>query len=198
MKSEDLLAAAAGQPEHSPERALLVTAAIELALGKPVVLVGGAAVNTYTGEYRPTDLDLIGDVNRQDRALLTRLGFSDPGRGHRHLSIILRQGEAPLLVEFPPPPLLTRAVDLVEVAPGVAARVISLVDLVLDRLRQATDATPVTREAAVALAVATYAEIDWEEIHSRVTSERLDLPALPSTLNVIRREARRALRPRSV
>jgi hypothetical protein len=62
--------------------------------------------------------------------------------GHRHPAIRLSPNEAPLLVEFFPPPLVAQRVDVVEVAPGFGARVVSLSDLVLDRLRQATDGTP--------------------------------------------------------
>lgn len=195
MRPDDLLAAAAREPEHSPRRALLLTAAVEQILGRPAVLVGGAAANTYTGEYLPTDLDLVVEgMVPEDRARLVEHGFQDPGRGHRHLSIRLADDEEPVLVEFPPLPLQAETTDEVVIAPGVSARVISLEDLVMDRLRQATDGTAVTREAAVALVVAAYEEMDWDRIHRRVSQERADLPSLPGALAEVQRGTKRALR----
>jgi hypothetical protein len=191
----ELLEIAARQPEHSPQRALYIAAAVEQALGREVVVVGGAAVNTWTGEYQPTDLDLIaGDVGSAERDLLRRLGFYHPGVGHRHLSLPMGEGEAPVLVEFPPGPVQAERIERIHLPEGVDVGVISLDDLVMDRLRQATDGTAVTRDDAVALVVAAYGAIDWDLVHRRVSKERAALPELPDTLLTVQRRARQALR----
>lgn len=195
MTPEELLDHARGAPEHSPERSLWVTAAVEQIIGKPLVLVGGAAANTYTDEYVPTDIDLIGsDIGPTDRVKLTEYGFTDPGVGYRHLHITLRQGEAPTYIKFPTPPLDAEDVTLVELAKGVLVSIISLTDLVVDRLKQATDGTDVTHDAAVALIAATYEELDWEAIDQRVATQDDDVLELADRTSTIRRAAIKALR----
>jgi hypothetical protein len=191
----DLLDHARKAPEHSPERSLWLVAAIEQIIGKPLVLVGGAAANTYTGEYIPTDIDLIGSgIDAADRAKLIPNGFTDPGVGHRHVHITLRPGEVPVYVEFPTPPLDAEEVTEVELAEGVVATIISLTDLVVDRLKQATDGTGVTHDAAVALIAATYEELDWEAIDRRIANQDDDLLELAEWAKTIRRAVIRALR----
>jgi len=191
----DLLDHAREAPEHSPERSLWLVAAIEQIIGKPLVLVGGAAANTYTGEYIPTDIDLIGSgIDSADRAKLVQYGFTDPGVGHRHVHITLRPGEVPVYVEFPTPPLEAEEVTEVGLAEGVVASIISLPDLVVDRLKQATDGTGVTHDAAVALIAATYEELDWEAIDRRIANQDDDLLKLAEWAKTIRRAVIRALR----
>ena len=190
-----MLNQAGSAPEHSPERSLWLAAAVEEIIGKPLVLVGGAAANTYTDEYVPTDIDLIGpDIGPADRAALTRYGFTDPGVGHRHLHITLRPGETPVYIEFPTPPLDAEEVSVVELADGVVASIISLTDLIVDRLKQATDGTEVTHDAAVALIAATYDELDWEAIDRRIAKQEDDAPGLAERASIVRRAVVRALR----
>ncbi len=198
MTPDELLDHARRAPEHSPERSLWLAAAVERIIGNPVVLAGGAAANTYTDEYVPTDIDLIGsDIGPTDRTKLTMYGFTDPGVGHRHLHITLRPEEAPVYIEFPTPPLDAEEVNAVELADGVFASIISLTDLVVDRLKQATDGTGVTHDAAVALIAATYEELDWEAIDRRVASQDNGLLKLADRASTIRRAAIKALRRRS-
>jgi hypothetical protein len=187
----ELLAAAADAADDSPERALLITAAVEAILGTPAVLVGGAAVNTYTGEYRPTDIDIVAAVGKAERARLVEHGFVDPGVGHRHLQLPLGDG-APVFVEFPGGGLVGERYEEVEVAPGVVARVISLTDLVADRLRQATDGTRVTFEAAVALVTATFDDIDWDDVDGRIRHDTLSA-RMEAARDEVRAAAVRAL-----
>ena len=195
MKPEELLARARAAPEHSPERSLWLTASIEGIIGKAVVLVGGAAANTYTNEYIPTDIDLVGsDIGQADRARLTAFGFIDPGIGHRHVHITLNQGEAPVYVEFPTPPLDAGQVERVELTDGVYASVISLTDLVVDRLKQATDGTAVTHDAAVALIAATYETLDWDAIERLVTAADNSVLRLAERTTKIRRAVIKVLR----
>ena len=191
MTPSELITAAADAPESSAERALLITAAIEAILGTPAVLVGGAAANTYTGEYRPTDIDIVAAVGRAERARLAEHGFEDPGIGHRHLKLDL--GDAyPVLVEFPGGALIGEEVEMVEVMTGVQARIISLTDLVADRLRQATDGTSVTYEEALALAIAAFETIDWKAVEDRVERDPLR-ENMEAAMARIRSDAARAL-----
>ncbi len=195
MKAEELLDQVRIAPEHSPERSLWLVAAIEKIVGKPLVLVGGSAANTYTGEYVPTDIDLIGSgITPADRTRLTEFGFTDPGVGHRHVHITLRPGELPVFVEFPTPPLDAEQVSQVELADDVIVSVISLTDLVVDRLKQATDGTEVTHDAAVALIAATYEEIDWEAVDQRIATQDDDLLKLAERAAQVRRAVVKALR----
>ena len=76
----DLIAGALALPPDDPARPLLVAAAINQALGRSYIIVGGVAVDLHTGAYHPTDIDLqhgeltgirygyFGDRLRGDRA----------------------------------------------------------------------------------------------------------------------------------
>ena len=195
MTADELLDQARHAPEHSPERSLWLVAAVERIIGKPIVLVGGSAVNTYTGEYVPTDIDLIGSgIGPPERTRLTKYGFTDPGVGHRHLHITLGPDESPVFVEFPTPPLDAEEVNQVELTDDVVVSIISLTDLVVDRLKQATDGSAVTEDAAIALIAATYKEIDWEAVDQRVAAQDDGLLQLADRAAKIRRAVVKALR----
>lgn len=122
--------------------------------------------------------------------------LTDPGIGHRHIHITLRPGETPVYVEFPTPPLDAEEVSTVELAEGVVASIISLTDLVVDRLKQATYGTDVTRDAAIALIAATYEELDWDAINRRIASQDDGLLKLAERAATIRRAVVSALRQR--
>lgn len=189
-----LLQKAADAPADSVARQLLVVAAVEAILDRSVVLVGGAAVNVVTGTYYPTDLDLVASANTADRKRLVAGGFEWAGVGHRHLSITMPDGEV-ILVEFPDSELdAVFPPERIEIEPGVSVSIISLNDLVMDRLRQATDGTPVTFEAAIDLAAAAYASIDWDWQEKRSESPELKAIGVPDALGAVRRGARRRLR----
>lgn len=189
-----LLREADGAPPDSVKRHLFVVAAVEAILDRSVVLVGGAAVNVVTGTYYPTDLDLVASVSTEDRRRLVAGGFEWAGVGHRHLSITMTDGEV-ILVEFPDSKLdAVFPPERIEIEPGVSVSVISLNDLAMDRLRQATDGTPVTLEAAIDLAVAAYASIDWDWQEKRSESPELEATGVPDALAAVRRGARRRLR----
>ena len=45
-----------------------------------MILVGGGAQVVYTEQYRPTDIDLVGQITRRDMAALADNGFERVGR----------------------------------------------------------------------------------------------------------------------
>jgi hypothetical protein len=197
MTPDELLTRALEIAPDDPARPVLITAAVAAALKRRVILVGGAAVNLHTGVYRPTDIDLIAHLETVDHPALGRLGFRRQGRHFQ-----LDSPEGPILIEFPDDqlhPLLTSEPETVEVAPGVTVEVVTLDDLMMDRILQATDSTPVTFDEAVRLAVAAYPRINWDDLQRRCTDARHQAPTLaatrlPDTLTAIRRTAKRRLR----
>jgi hypothetical protein len=122
------------------------------------------------------------------------LGFERRGR---HLVLSSPDGSVVIPVEFPDSTLFTYMKGpntLYEVQPGAVAEVATATDLMMDRIVQATDGTPPTLNDAVALAVAAYREIDWDELELRATQDSIDigsraLEVLPDTLNKVRRTA---------
>lgn len=191
-----LLRKAADAPADSVERHLLVVAAVEAILDREVVLVGGAAVNVVTGTYLPTDIDLVASVTTEDREQLVDSGFEWAGVGHRHLSLTMPDGEV-ILVEFPDAHLdAVLPPERIEVQPGISISIISLDDLMMDRLKQTTDGTSVTLDAAVELASAAYASIDWDWLGRRSVLPELEAIGVPGALATVRREAKRSLRDR--
>ncbi len=191
-----LLRKAADAPADSVERHLLVVAAVEAILDREVVLVGGTAVNVITGTYLPTDIDLVASVTTEDREQLVDSGFERAGVGHRHLSLTMPDGEV-ILVEFPDAHLdAVLPPERIEIQPGISISIISLDDLMMDRLKQTTDGTSVMLDAAVALASAAYASIDWDWLERRSVLPELEAIGVPGALVTVRREAKRSLRDR--
>jgi hypothetical protein len=199
MTDEDavaLLQRASDAPRNSTERKLLTAAAFAGASLEHAVLVGGAAEELHTGSYRPTDIDLVGYPKADQDGTLAELGFKKDGR---HWVLEFDDGEV-LAVEVPGDRLgdfATEAPLLVDLEPGTLA-VISINDLMMDRLLQATGGEPVTFQEAVRLAVAAYDRIDWvslEERARRAAEARSSAGiALPATLATVRRAAIRFLR----
>jgi hypothetical protein len=166
-------------------------------LDRRVVLIGGAAHNLYTGDYRPTDIDLAApDVGRAEFELLGAAGFLDRGPGHRHIELRLGEPEFPDLIEFPTDLDGIESTDTIASTDVVSVEVISLPDLIVDRLIQATDGTSLTFDDAVALLVATYGDIDWQMVAQLVEHRSLDpmLSELPTVLQRVRAAAAEAVR----
>lgn len=192
----DLLGRASEASIGSTERKLLTAAAFSEAALENAVLVGGTAVELHTGSYQPTDIDLVGNTRPGSDAILVRLGFVRDGR---HWLFTFSDGES-LAIEVPGDRLhgyaleAPRAIDL---APGRLA-VISLNDLMMDRLLQATGGEPVTMDEAVRLATAAYERIDWENLSARsdvaAQDDTLAGAELPAVLASVRRAARKQLR----
>ena len=192
----DLLRRAAGASIGSTERKLLTAAAFSEAALENAVLVGGTAVELHTGSYRPTDIDLVGYTRSGSDATLVELGFARKGR---HWLFMFNDGET-LAIEVPGDRLDDYALEAprhIDLAPGQLA-VISLNDLMMDRLLQATGGEPVTMDEAVRLAAAAYERIDWEGLSVRSDAAAQDGTlagaALPAVLASVRNAARRQLR----
>lgn len=164
-------------------RRLWVVAAIDALLDTRTVIVGGAAVDLYTGSYCPTDIDLIGSVSRKDRERLVAGGFTTVGS--RHVAWTATNGET-VLVEFPASNL-EGDFDLIELEPGVTVAVITLAGLLVDRLIRATHPNSVSFDDAVALVAAVADEVDWVAL-SRIMAARPDaayIGLLETTVSVL-------------
>ena len=162
MEPGELLARAVAEPADSAGRILYAAAAFNALTGGGMILVGGAAQVTHTGIGRLTDIDLVGAIDAGDEERLRTAGFTREGRHWVHeargaVIAIEVPGEA-LIGEEPPE---TVTVD------GVQVSIISVTDLMMDRLVQATDGTPVTRDEAKQLAVAAHDRIDWDAVERR-------------------------------
>lgn len=193
---DGLLRRAAEASPGSVERKLLTAAAFGGAGLEDAVLVGGTAVELHTGSYRPTDIDLVGYPKAGADSRLTELGFVRDGR---HWLFRFADGET-LAIEVPGERLFEYATDdpqEIDLGPGRLA-VISLDDLMMDRLLQATGGEAVTMDEAVRLATAAYERIDWEDLTDRADaaarSGTLAGTALPAVVASVRRTARRQLR----
>lgn len=189
VDAEGLLARAGAARAGSIERTLWIVALVGTVLDRRVVLIGGAAHNLYTGEYRPTDIDLAADgVGRTEFERLGAAGFTDLGLGHRHLELRFGKTEPAELIEFPTDLTDIGSTDVISLADDVSVEVISLPDLVVDRLIQATDGTLVTFEDAVALCVAAATDIDWVAVSRLVDQRSSDqvLGDLPGMLRSVR------------
>ncbi len=161
---------AALRDEPSQLRRSLVTAAILTralrSLGIEPVVVGGTAVSFYTGgTYESLDLDLIMPGLQPAAAVLTDLAFARRGAVFRHPRV-------PVVVDFPPEPLEgeRRLVRTVEVE-GVAVRVIGVEDVLLERVfLDEKEGDHRAGDAALAMAVAHWDEIDWDYVRGEAGS----------------------------
>ena len=181
VKPSELLDLARRAPPSGVDRILLAAAAFDAVVRAPLVLVGGAAQMIHTGVERPTDIDMVGPLDSGDRAALAGEGFVRDGRhwlwGSGDHEIAIEVPGSILFGEDPP--------DLVSVA-GRVVRVISLNDLMMDRLIQATDGSAVTWEEALSLAVVARDRIDWTLIETRCRAAQADdvfLRNLPAVLD---------------
>lgn len=192
-----LLVLAEAAARNSVERVTTLAAAASEVAGSGLVLVGGAAANLHTGVYRPTDIDLVGHLSGSTTLeRLRRLGFH---KRRRHWEYRFADDEL-LAIEVVASALFELAADEpLRLAVGESTlSVISLNDLMMDRLLQATGGEPITFEEAVRLAIATYERIEWRVLARRITtaaqSPREAYRMLPGLLERVRRAARRELR----
>lgn len=195
-EARELLQRASSQPMGMTQRKLLLAAAFSRLALKEAVVVGGLAAELHTNSYRPTDIDLVGYRTRNHSQSLTDLGF----RKERRHWLYSFEDEETLAVEVPSDRLDDFAVEppvVVNLNPGEMA-VISLNDLMMDRLLQATGGEPVTFDEAVRLAVAAYQSIAWPALEERAIAAADEGSsagqALPETLTRVRREAKRRIR----
>ncbi len=142
-------------------RQLRAAAAIAGALsasGLRPVVVGGSAVEFYTGgSYTTVDIDLIVGGIREIDAALREMGFRRlAGTSYVH-------PEVDLVIDLPAEPLAGDPERVAEVrVEGYTAYVIGLEDIIADRLRAAVywqDAS--SEEWAVQLMAAQWEAVDW-------------------------------------
>jgi hypothetical protein len=131
--AETLLRRADAEPDRV-QRHLLVAAALGLVLSHPPIVVGGTADEYWTqAEYHPTDLDVCAALTEADRTTLRDIGFEWTG-----MHWVRDRGRA-IAVQFPDSRIDGDEARVATKQFGTAvARIISLEDLYLDRLRQAT------------------------------------------------------------
>lgn len=169
VRPSELLALARRAPPDGAGRVLLAAAAFDAVVRAPLVLVGGAAQMIHTGLERPTDIDMVGPLDSRDREALANEGFVRDGRhwvwGSGDHEIAIEVPDSTLFGEDPP--------ELVDVE-GRVVQVISVNDLLLDRLIQATDGSVVTWEEALSLAIAAQDRIDWTLIQTRCRDAQAD------------------------
>lgn len=182
--ARDLLLSASRATPGSLEYIAFCAAAFDSLTDSPLVLVGGGAQVLYTGIERLTDIDMVGWITPTDTEALASAGFTRDGRHWVY------GGTTPeLLVEIPETTLLGHDEPLLFQTPsGVTVRVISLDDLMLDRLMQATDGTVVTWEEALSLGIAAKHRINWTVLQARcdaAADEDAFLQRLPDVLNRI-------------
>jgi hypothetical protein len=146
-------------------RRLWLVAGIEEIVGRPVTLVGGAAVDWHTGVYLPTDVDIVGSVDDAAKTALTEAGFVRNGRHFRWMYPDATFDD----IEFPES-ILDGDFELINLSDEVSVAVITLGSLIVDRVHQATDGSAVTFDEAVRLVVATAEEADWANVALALTS----------------------------
>jgi hypothetical protein len=162
MDPSELLARALAADPASAERILYGTAAFDALTDRPVVLVGGGAQVTHTGVGRLTHIDLLGVVSEADQERLAEAAFRRDGRHW-----VYESEHGGLAVEVPGTGLTAEETAEEIDLDGATVLVISVTDLMMDRLLQATDGTQVTRDEATQLAVAAGDRIDWQAIEER-------------------------------
>ena len=162
MSPEELLERALAAPPDSAERILYGVAAFSALVDGDLILVGGGAQVTHTGVGRLTGIDVTGNLTSADEDRLADAGFTKEGRHW-----VFEDDRGAIAVELPSATMdgaeLPERVDV----EGVPVWVISVTDLMMDRLIQATDATSVTRDEALQLAVAAHDRIGWDQLRQR-------------------------------
>lgn len=150
--------------DNEIDRSLWLAKAADHLIAGRAVLVGGAAVNLYTGSYRPTDVDMCAYLDEADHQRLRRLGFEH--RQGDHFAFTFSDGER-WLIEFPDTQVDGEVMRL-ELKDDETLEVISLESLIVDRVLQATDGTEVTFDEAVRLCVAVFGQADWTRVEADV------------------------------
>ena len=114
---------------EGPRRTAAVAAWIQsLYRARPPVLVGGAAVELYTGgAYTTGDYDFVGDVPETVGKALEEAGFKREGRHWIH-------AKAKLFVEFPGSAVQSHEKTAMLDVAGVSVLTLSPEDMIIDRL----------------------------------------------------------------
>jgi len=192
--AETLLRRADAKPDRV-QRHLLVPAALGLVLSHHPIVVGGTAEEYWTqAEYHPTDLDMCASLTEADEATLRDLGFERTG-----MHWVRDRGHA-IAVQFPDSIIDGDEARVVTEQFGTAvARIISLEDLYLDRLRQATsneNDRSVEFMSALAVVAARYADMDWAYVRGRLAEISRTEPGLAGDMGRIDRRLPQRVRRR--
>lgn len=156
--------------EDSFERRMVFAAALQTALraqGEETVVVGGHALETYTGgEYSTADIDLVVIVKRPAEELLTAWGFHKEGRVFWH-------GQLGIAVDLIGERLggdwaRTQQINIGQ----YLARVIAPEDLIIDRLKACVHwQLPGHCEWARSVFEAERERLDMDYLHRRAKEE---------------------------
>ena len=114
---------------EGPKRTAAVAAWIQsLYSSRPPVLVGGAAVELYTGgAYTTGDFDFVGEVSESVGQALETAGFRHEGRHWVH-------AKAELFIEFPGSAIQAHERTAMLELEGVSVLTLSPEDMIIDRL----------------------------------------------------------------
>lgn len=167
MRRPELARTALDRAEESSDeidRSIWFAKAADYAISDRAVLVGGTAVNLHTGIYSPTDVDMCGYLDTQDREALTALGFQNTQGDHFRYTFKDKQV---MLLEFPGA-RVDGGVMQVELDHGEPLLVIDRESLVVDRVQQATDGTKVTFDEAVRYCYAVADQVDWSQVEADI------------------------------
>lgn len=134
----------------------------------PQILVGGGTQVVHTEQHRPTDIDMVGWITPRDMEALADAGFVKEGR-HWVYAWNLMEG---VDVEVPDAVLMGQDPPAIVDVAGHRLRVISLDDLMMDRLVQATDRTPTTWDEVIELGEATFDRVNWDKLRARCMVKR--------------------------
>ncbi len=158
---------AAAQSEDRAERTLRLAATLSAALtaaGSQPVLVGGGAVEIYTrSAYTTRDLDFVAAVTDELGNTMLELGFEREGRHWVH-------EELGIVVEFPGTaigPARTVSVDV----DGSELRIISVEDLIVDRLASWKYWGWDPDGAAAVILIAIHTDLDATRLRERAAEE---------------------------
>ena len=165
LTPDELLEQASKTVPGSPDWALYYAAAFDAVVEHPQILVGDAQV-VRTEQHRPADID-IGRIAPRDMECRHRVYARNLMEG-----VDVEVPDAVLVGQDPP--------EIVDVA-GHRLRVISLDDLMMDRLVQATDRTPATWDEVIELGEATFDRVNWDKVRTRVVVQ-FDPPTCGFTL----------------
>lgn len=144
--------------------AAVLSEALERAGATAPVLVGGGAVEVYTrGAYTTHDLDFVAATSKTLARTLASLGFASDGRHWVH-------DELALIVEFPSSVLAPAESVSIEVD-GTELRVISVEDLIVDRLASWKHWSWDPDGAAASLLLALHPDLDASRLLARAEQE---------------------------
>lgn len=158
---------AAGQTDDRAERTLRLAAVLSGALraaGARPVLVGGGAVEIYTrSAYTTRDLDFVAAVTEEVANTMIELRFEREGRHWVHT-------ELGIVVEFPAT-VLAPARDVAIDVDGLELRIITIEDLIVDRLASWKHWGWDPDGAAAAILLAGHPDLDRRRLRQRAFDE---------------------------